>query len=80
MFTEYLIYQNQARHQELLREAAESRAAHSVNGPSTLGEALARTGDLLVVAGQGLQRRYRRVEEGVALAEYASGQRLGRAL
>ena len=81
MITEQLIRHNQARHQELLREAAESRVGHEVvNGPSVVGEALARTGDLLVAAGVGLQRRYRRMEEGVSVAEYANGQRLGSTL
>ena len=68
----------QTRHQELLREAEEWRAIQSVEGPSTVSQALARTGDLLVTAGQGLQRRYRRMEQGVG--EYANSQRLGRAL
>lgn len=80
MITEQLIRQNQARHQDLLREAAQSRVAQEVNGPSAVSEALARTGDLLVAAGLGLQRRYRRVEQGVGMAEYANGQRLGRVL
>ena len=84
MMTEQLIRQNQARHQELLREAAQSRAAQGVaqemSGPSVMGEALARTGDLLVAAGLGLQRRYRRMEQGVGIGDYANGQRLGRAL
>ena len=88
MMTEQLIRQNQARHQELLREAAQSRAAQGVaqgvaqemSGPSVMGEALARTGDLLVAAGLGLQRRHRRMEQGVGIGDYANGQRLGRAL
>lgn len=80
MFTENLIYQNQARYQELLRVAEKSRAARLVEGPSLMSQALARTGDLLVTIGQGLQRRYRRMEEGVALADYSGGHELGRAL
>ena len=88
MITEQLIRHNQARHQELLREAAQSRigqevarkVAQKADGPSLLSKALARTGDLLVAAGQGLQRRYRRMEQGVNGAEYVNSQRLGRAL
>ena len=84
MITEQLIRHNQARHQELLCEAAQSRVGQGVaqgaNGPSVVSEALARTGDLLVAAGLGLQRRYRRMEQGVGIGDYANGQRLGRAL
>ena len=80
MMSEHLIRQNQIHHQELLREAAQSQAAREANGPSVMSQALARTGDLLVAAGVGLQRRYRRMEQGVAMADYASSQRLGRAL
>jgi len=64
----------------LLREAAQSRILDEVTNPSSVGEALARAGNLLVAAGQGLQRRYRRMEEGVALGNYANHQRVGRAL
>jgi len=67
------------RHQESLRDAAQSRAARSIPATSMLSEMLARTGDLLVTIGQGLQRRYHRVEEGVALAEYTNERRWGRA-
>ena len=80
MITEQLIRQNQVCYQELLREAAQSQAAREINTPFVMGEALARTGDLLVAAGHGLQRRYRRMEQGVGMADYANGQRLGRAL
>lgn len=80
MITEELIHHNQTRHQELLGEAARYRMAQEANTPSAIDEALARTGDLLVAAGLGLQRRYRRVEQGVGMADYTSSQRLGRAL
>ncbi|HRJ44247.1 MAG TPA: hypothetical protein PL105_20310, partial [Caldilineaceae bacterium] len=80
MMTEQLIRQNQLRHQELLREAAQSQAAREINTSSVMGEVLARTGDLLVAAGHGLQRRYRRMEQGVEMTGYATSQGLGRAL
>lgn len=81
MITEQLIRHNQARHQELLREAAQSRVGQEVvDGPSAVSETLARTGDLLVTAGLGLQRRYRRMEQGVGMADYSGSQRLGRTL
>lgn len=81
MITSHLIYQNQTRHQELLHQAAIHRAlnAHKENEPSAMSQVLARTGDLLVTVGQGLQRRYRRMEQGVGMAEYASGQGWGQA-
>ena len=78
MMSEHLIGQNQTRHQELLREAEQWRAIRRVEAPSVVSQALARTGDLLVAVGQGLQRRYRRMEQGVG--EYANSQRFGRAL
>ncbi len=81
MITEQLIRQNLVRHNELLRESAQSRAGYeALNGPSLVSKALARTGELLVVAGLGLQRRYRRMEQGASMADYAQSQRLGRAL
>jgi len=80
MMVEQLIRQNQVRHQELLREAEQSRQAEGVKDSSAASEALARTGDLLVSVGQGLQRRYRRAEKGVALAGYATGRGLGQSL
>lgn len=82
MITEQLIRHNQAHHEELLREAASSRllAEMGQDNGSLVSETLARTGDLLVAAGQGLQRRYRRMEAGVALSDYNADQRLGRAL
>lgn len=82
MITEQLIRHNQAHHEELLREAAASRRVAELGQAkgSPVSETLARTGDLLVAAGQGLQRRYRRMEAGVARSEYNTDQRLGRAL
>ena len=79
MITEQLIRQNEVNHQELLREAAKYQMlnASKINESSALTSALARTGDLLVIVGQGLQRRYRR---GVTLTEYNSNSRLGQAL
>lgn len=82
MITEQLIRHNQTHHEELLREAAASRrvAALKQGKGSPVSETLARTGDLLVAAGQGLQRRYRRMEADVALSDYNADRRLGRAL
>lgn len=80
MVTEQLIRQNQVRHQELLWEAEQARKKSGGSQESPLNRVLAGTGDLLVVAGEGLRRRYRRMEEGVALAEYGPSQRMGRAL
>jgi len=84
MFTEQLIRHNQARHQELLREATQNQAEREMTqgskGSSVVSEALARTGDLLVAAGVGLQRRYRHMEQGVNMTDYAKNRRLGRAL
>jgi len=79
MITEQLIRQNEVNHQQLLREAAKYRMlnAGKTNEPSALASTLARTGDLLVTVGQGLQRRYRR---GVTLTEYNGNSRLGQAL
>jgi len=82
MITEQLIRQNQTRHQELLREAAVARQidAGQTGNSSVADKALAGAGDLLVTVGQSLQRRYRRVEEGVGLGGYTDGQQMGRAL
>lgn len=80
MITEQLIRQNEVHHQELLREAANSRMlnAGKTSGASAFAGALARTGDVLVTVGQGLQRRYR---QGVNLTEYNGRKsRLGQAL
>lgn len=79
MVTEQLIRQNQVRHQELLQEAAEARRKRGGSQEPALNRVLAGTGDLLVAVGEGLQRRYRRMEEGVALADYGR-RRVGRAL
>ncbi|MFZ1755465.1 MAG: hypothetical protein WBO46_17990 [Caldilineaceae bacterium] len=80
MLTEQLIRQNEIRHRELLAEAAAFQKMKGVENGSAVGEALARAGDLLVAVGQGLQRRYRRMEQDAALADYGQGQRMGRAL
>lgn len=81
MLTESSIHQNLLRHQKLLREAELYRkGAPSAQEPSATSAVLARIGDLLVSAGLGLQRRYRRMEQGVSMADYANSQRLGRAL
>lgn len=80
MLTEQLIRQNQVRHQELLWEAEQARKKSGETRDSALDRILAGTGDLLVVAGEGLRRRYRRMEEGVALAEYGPSQRMERAI
>ena len=81
MITEQLIRYTRQRYQELLQEAALDRQnrAGSAGKPSAADKALARTGDLLVTLGQGLQRRYRRLEEGMVLGRYSGGQRMGRA-
>lgn len=74
MLTESLIRQNQVHHQELLREAELHRkSTQSAKKQSIVSAVLASTGDLLVNAGQELQRRFRHMEENVALGQYVNG-------
>lgn len=74
MITEQLIRHNQTRHQELLREARlHQMSASEAKEQSAISTVLAHTGDLLVSAGQELQRRFRYTEKGVALGKYANG-------
>lgn len=80
MITEQLIRESHQHYKELVREAEQYRVNQVPDAPSAMDNLLARAGDLLVAAGRGLQRRYRRMERGVGMTDYANGRRLGRAL
>ncbi len=82
MITEQQIHYNKARFQDFRRVAAREsqQYAEQVSTPSVADKLLAYTGDFLITVGYGLQRRYRRVEEGMTLGNYDRGQGIGRAL